>query len=114
LARSNTDQDAFPGVPGLAGLGGGSYSEQFVVHAFGGSPEGEFSESEEVSSFEEAGKGLLDFFGNVDLAFFQTEVEFFGGDVYEFDFVGAVEDGIGDGFLDEDAGDLGDDVSEAF
>ena len=113
-AALEADQDAFAGLPG-AGDGVGLHMvAQLDVDALGGAAQREFAERGEIADGEVVGQRAFGGFGEVDAAFAEALQEVFGGDVDELDGVGAVDQAVGDGFADADAGDAGDDVVEAF
>jgi hypothetical protein len=109
----DADKDALAGSPGAGDGVRAHVGEELGVDAGGGAAEGEFAEGCQVAGgevvVERAARGLAD----VDLALAQALHQVVGGDVDHLDVVGAVDDGDGDGLLDADAGDLGDDVVEA-
>ena len=96
-------------VPAVARRGG----LHLGVDAVGGAAEGQFAQGDQVRLLEEVLHGPLGLVGHVDLALGEPLQQLVGRQVDELDLVGPVEDGVGHGLADHDAGDLGDDVVEA-
>ncbi len=90
------------------------FSEQLLVHAFGGAAQGEFAERREVRRREEILKRSLGLLGNIDFAFLQSLNQIVRREVDELDRVGPIEDGIRHGLAHTHMGDLRDYVIEAF
>ena len=84
------------------------------VDTFGGAPQGELTQREEVAASKEAFGGALSGGGQIDEAGLQALEEIVGRQVEELDLVSAIEDVIGHGLFDNDMRDLGDGVVEAF
>lgn len=113
-ARADADEETLGDVPGVADGVGLAVFPHLRVDAVSGAAEGHFAEGDEVAGAEEILSGPVGLIGDVDFAFFQALDEFVGGEIDEFNFVGLIEDGIGERFADDDAGDLSDDIVEAF
>ncbi len=84
------------------------------VDAVGGGAQGEFAQRDQIALAEERHERLTGFLGRIDAAFTQALDQFVGRQIDEFDLVGGVEHAVGHGFAHLHAGDLGDDVVEAF
>jgi len=76
--------------------------------------EGHFAEGDEVAAAKEVGEGALGTVDGVDVAAAHAGDEGFGGEVGDDDFVGAIEDPVGNGFADGDAGEALDAWGQAF
>ena len=114
-AWADSDDDAFASGPDGSNAAVLLVAAEFGIDPGGGAAEGEFAEGGEVAFAEEAVAGVDGEGGGlagVDLAGAEAIVEDVGGEIDEFDLVGFIEDAVGDGFLDFDACDLGDDVVE--
>ena len=85
-----------------------------AVDGAGDAVEGHLAEGDEVAAAEEVGEGALGAVDGVDVAAAHAGDEGFGGEVGDDDLVGAVEDPVGDGLADGDAGEALDARGEAF
>ena len=85
-----------------------------AVDGAGDAVEGHFAEGDEVAAAEEVGEGALGAVDGVDVAAAHAGDEGFGGEVGDDDFVGAIEDPVGHGLADGDAGEALDARREAF
>ena len=114
-ARVLADADQHPLACGPgAGDGIGLHvGEELGVDALGGAAERKLPERSEVARGEVVREGTARSLAEVDLALLQALDQVVGGDVDDLDVVGAVDDRVGYGLADADAGDLGDDVVEA-
>jgi hypothetical protein len=84
-----------------------------IVDALGGLAKSELAERRQRSFLEEALERAPRLFRYVDLAFLEPLEELAGGQIDEAYFVRLVEDSIGYGLANDDAGNLRDDVVEA-
>ena len=96
-----------PGAPDGLGF---HVVQQLAVHFPGRDAERDFPKCDEIAALEEIRYRALGLFRDVDFAFVQTLEQLLERDVNHLEFVGAFEQGIGDGFLQADTGNLGDDV----
>ena len=86
----------------------------FRIDAVRGCAHREFAQGDQVALAEEILQRMLRPLRQIDLAFLQPLQQLVGRDVDEFDLVGLVEHLVRHGLLHARAGDLGDDVVEAF
>ena len=84
------------------------------VDALGGAPQRELAQGDQVPLAEEIPQGAGGGLGHVDLALVQPLDQLVGRQVDELDLVGLVEDPVRNRLPDADAGDLADDVVQAF
>jgi len=85
-----------------------------AVDGAGDTVESHLAEGDEIAAAEEVGEGSLGSVDGVDVAAAHASDERFGGEIGDDDFVGAVEDPVGNGFADRDAGEALDAGGEAF
>ena len=85
-----------------------------AIDGAGDAVEGHFAEGDEVAAAEEVGEGALGAVHGVDVAAAHAGDESFGGEVGDDYFIGAVEDPVGYGFADGDAGEALDARGERF
>ena len=88
--------------------------EQLFVHPIGRSTQGKLAQRCEVGGGKEVLERALGLLGNVDLAFLQALDQIVRGQIDELDRIGAVEDPVRNGFVHANAGDLRNDVVQAF
>ena len=84
-----------------------------VLDAIGGAAQRELAQRHEVALAEEVARGALDLLGQVDLARLEAREQLVGRNVDQHHLVGLVEERVGHGFPDADAGDAADDVVQA-
>ena len=84
------------------------------VDALGRRAQRELAQRDQVALAEEILRGVPRLVGHVDLALGKALEQFVGRQIDELDFVGAGEHAIGHGLAHVDAGDLRDDVVQAF
>ena len=84
------------------------------VDPFGGATQRQFAQSGQIAGSEEVVDGQSGLFGHIDLAFVQALDQLVRGQIDQFDLIGLGQNLIGQGFADLDAGNLLDDVVQAF
>ena len=110
---ADADEHALAGGPGAGDGVGLHVGEELGVDALRGAAQRELAQRGEVAGGEVVGERAAGGLADVDLAVLQALDQVVGGDVDDLDVVGAVDDRVGHGLADADAGDLGDDVVEA-
>ena len=113
-AGADADGDFFADAPLAAETFAGDVGVEVAVDGAGDLLESHLAEGDEVAATEEVGEGALDAVLGVDVAAPHAGFEGFGGDVGEDDLVGLIEDPIGDGLADGDAGERLDAGGEGF
>ena len=88
--------------------------DHLLVNPLRGAAQRQLAQRGQVAGLEIMADRALRLGRHVDLAFLQTLDQVFGREVDDFHVVGAVDDRIRHGLAHPDAGDLGDDVVEAF
>ena len=111
--RPQAHEQPFAGGPGLLDRVLAHVHAHLRVDALGGATQGELAQGNEVALAEKVTESLLGELRNVDLALLEALQEVIGRKVDQLDLVGLLENGIRYRLLDDDAGDLGDDVVEA-
>ena len=114
-ARVLADADQHPLARGPgAGDGVGLHvGEELGVDPLRRAAEREFPQRGEIAGGEVVGERAAGGLADIDLAVLEALDQVVGGDVDDLDVVGAIDDRVGHGLADADAGDLGDDVVEA-
>ena len=114
-ARVLADADEHPLARGPgAGDGVGLHvGEELGVDPLRRAAERELAQRGEVAGGEVVRERAAGGLADVDLAVLEALDQVVGGDVDDLDVVGAVDDRVGHGLADPDAGDLGDHVVEA-
>ena len=98
-------------------LRGGDFAAvglHLAVDPVGGAAQRQFAQGQQVALAEEIACRDLGLLRDVDLALLQALDQFVGRQVDDDHLVGLVEDAVGDGFPDANAGDAADDVVERF
>ena len=113
-AGADADEQALGGGPGTGGGAVVASGVDVAVQASGGLAERQFAQRDQIAAVEEVVERPLGLRGQIDFAGLEAVEELLGRDVDELDFVGPLEDGVGQGFADDDVGDLRDDVVQAF
>ena len=108
------DDDAFARLPGVGDLVLGAVLLQRRVDLVGQPQQRQFAQRGEVAAPEVVGQRRVDPLGRVDVAVGKPAPQRFRRDVDQLDLVGGAHDLVGHLLLLLDAGDLGDDVVEAF
>ena len=114
LAGSDAGQQRIPGLPyrrhGLVA----PVLEHLVIDAIRGAAQGEFAQGDQIALAEKVLDGAFGLVRKIDLAFLQALQQLVGWQIDQDDFVGNIEDMVGHGFPDADAGDAADDIVEGF
>ena len=84
------------------------------IDAIGRLPKRQLAQRDEIPLLKEVVERALDLLRNVDLAFLQPLEKLVGRKIDQLDFVGGLEEGVGQRLADPDAGDLADDVVQTF
>ena len=113
LIAADADQDGIPGRPDPVHRASAAVIADFLVDALGGPAQGQFAQREQVAFAKEVAPGPLGLPGQIDLAFAQALQQLIGCQIDEDDLVGLVEDVVGNGLEDAQAGDLADDIADA-
>jgi len=90
------------------------FREQFLIDPFRGAAQRKFAQRRQVGGREEMLECALGLLGNVDFSFLETLNEIVGGQIDQFDGIGAIEYRVGHRLADADMRDLRDHVVEAF
>ncbi len=112
VAAGERHDHALLGLPGGGDVLGLAVLLQLVLDLVGQPQQGDLAQCGEVADAEVVREGRVHLLGRVDVAVDHAAAQRLGGDVGEFDLVGAAHDFIGDGLALRHAGDLGDDVVE--
>ena len=75
--------------------------------------QGQFPQGNQIAFAEEVVEGPSGLLRHIDLALAQTLQQLIGGQVDQFNLIGLIQDGVGHGFTDEHARDLGHDIIQA-
>ena len=113
-AAGDRDDDALAGLPGVGDLVVFAVLLQRRVDLVGQPQQGELAQCRQVALAEVVGQRRVDALRRVDVAVSQPAPQRFRRDVDQLDLVGGAHDLVGHRLLLLDAGDLGDDVVEAF
>ena len=92
-----------------AAIVGGAFA-----HLLGSGAQGELAQQVQVAFAEEVGQRLLNLFRGVDFALAQAGAQLFDGDVDVDDFVGALEEAVGNGLANDGVGGAIDGVVQRF
>ena len=112
--RANRRQKGFAGFPHRPDRLAAAVDLHFIVDPLGRPPQGQLTQGDQIALAEKMMDGAGRLLWQVDLAFPQAFQELVGRQVDEHDFVGFVEQAIGQGFAHLDPGNAADDVVEAF
>ena len=111
---ADADEDAFARRPWSLDGARLHLGEELLIDALGGAPQRELAQRREVGGREEVLERPFRLLRDIDLAFLQPLDQVVGCQIDELDGIGAVEDGVGHGLADPHAGDLCNDVVQAF
>ncbi len=114
--RTGTDADEEPlgGPPDAGDRLLFTVTAHLQVDAVGGRAQRQLAQRDEVALAEKIIGREPRLLGKVDLSLFQALDQVVGRQVNQLDFVGLLDDGVGDCLADDDVGDLLNDVVEAF
>ena len=113
-AAGDRDDDAFARLPGVGDLLVGAVLLERRIDLVGQPQQREFAQRGQVARAEVVGQRRIDPLRGVDVAVGKPAPQRFRRDVDQLDLVGGAHDLVGHLLLLLDAGDLGDDVVEAF
>ena len=111
---ADTDKNPFTGWPRPFDGMGLHMRKELLVDTLGRAAKSEFAKRRQIARREVILKRPLGFLRDIDLALAKPLHQLVRRKVDDFDIVGSVEDGIGNRFPDADAGNLFDNVVEAF
>ena len=113
LARADAAQHCALGLPDPADGAVDAIGLDIVLDPIGGAAQGQLAQGHEVAAAKEIRRGAFGLRLAVDLAALQPRDQLLGRHVDQHDLVGAVEEGVGQGLVDANAGDAADHVVEA-
>ena len=111
---ADADQDALAGGPGTADGMRLHIVHHVAVDMLGDPAQGEFAQGRQIAGRKEMAERPFRLRLDVNLAFAKTLEQVFRRQIDKFDFIGFIQNGVRHGFAHMDAGDLGDDVIQAF